>query len=509
MLHGRVVRPPSRGAHLLSVGAAAGTQVVRIGSFVAVVAESEAAAIQGARSVSVDWAPAPQILSMNELYDHIKGLPTSDVVITNRGDVSKAIAGTERRIEAEYRQPFQAHASIGPSCAVAMEQNGVMTVWCSSQGVYPLRAALADLLGVAAEKVHVVRAEGSGCYGHNGADDVAADAVLLARETGRPVRVQWSRGDEFAWEPNGPAMIMRLEGGVDSSGRICAWRNEVRTPSHTSRPRVGIDLIAGQLIAEKLPPPKKTFMGGDRNAPTNYKIENQQITMRWISRLPLRVSALRSLGAFANSFANESFIDELAVMVGADPVEFRLLHLQDPRSREVLTTAAKSAGWGRSLPVGEGLGVAFARYENNEAYVATVAHLRVDSESGKIQLLKIVIAHDCGLIINPDGLKNQIEGNVIQSASRALLERTTWQDSRITSRDWLSYPILRFSDVPEIEIHLINRPAEPAFGAGEPATITTAPAIANALFSASGARLREIPFLPQTVKRAMSGGSGR
>ena len=509
MIHGRVVRPPVPRARPISVGTLPREigRVVQIGAFLAVVADTEEAAIRAAGVLEVKWTEPEPPPSMEELFEHIERQPTTERETVSRGDIAAGFESAARSVEARYEQPFQSHASIGPSCAVAELRDGVMNVWCSTQGAYPLRGALADLLEVEEEKVRVIHCEGAGCYGHNGADDVAADAALLARETGKPVRVQWSRRDEFAWEPYGPAMIMKHRGGVDRNGRVCAWELKVWTTSHTSRPRKALELIAGQLIRNELPGASGMFIGGDRNAPADYDFENEHVEMQVLQRLPFRVSSLRTLGAFANSFANESFMDELAEAAGQDPVEFRLQHLSDPRSREVLSAAARAANWGEPVPPHEGRGVAFSRYENTEAYVAAVVHLRVDPEEGTIRVLKVTVAHDCGLIVNPDGLENQIEGNVLQSISRTLYEQVTWKDSEVTSVDWRSYRILRFSEVPEVEIVLINRPEELPVGAGEPATITTAPAIANAIFAATGKRLRRIPFLPSVVKEAL-GASG-
>jgi nicotinate dehydrogenase subunit B len=318
------------------------------------------------------------------------------------------------------------------------------------------------------------------------------------------VRVQWMRADEFAWEPYAPAMVMRVRGGLDGQGRVIAWAFDVWTPSHVARSRVKSQLLAGQLVFELQAPQPEWYGGGDRNAPTNYTFSNQRVMAHWLKDMPLRASAMRSLGGAANTFANESFMDELAAAAKADPLEFRLRHLQDRRAHQVLKTATQHAGWGTPLPPGEGRGLAFVQYENDVAYVATVAHVRVDRESGEVRVKRVVVAHDCGLIINPDGLKNQIEGNVIQSTSRALKEQVTFDESHITSLDWESYPILKFSEAPEVDVVLINHPKQRAVGAGEPSSVTTAAAIANAIFDATGARVRQIPFTPQRVKEALS-----
>ncbi len=511
MLHARVVRPhgPTATIESLDEGSAAPSRVVRRGNFVAVVAGEEIDAMRAAQRLRVTWRETADLPPMGDLHAWMRSQPVRDEVVTQRGDVGATLAGASARLRAAYAQPFQAHASVGPSCAVAELRDGLLTIWCSSQGIYPLRAALADLLGMPPERIRVIFLEGAGCYGHNGADDVAADAAVLACELpGQPVRVQWSREDEFAWEPKGPAMLMELSGGLDDEGRIVAWEYQAWSPTHARRPRRALDLLAGQLIrGEGLPDPP-FFLGGDRNAPTNYTLPNSRVTMHLLARMPLRSSSLRSLGATANTFANESFMDELAVLAGADPLAFRLRHLDDPRAHAVLEAAAERAGWGDSLPHGQGLGLAFARYENDEAYVATVAHVAVDEATGAVRLLRVVVAHDCGLIINPNGLRNQIEGNVIQSASRALKEEVRYDETGVTSLDWDTYPIITFSEVPSVEIVLIDRPEEPAVGAGEPATTTTAPAIANAIYAATGARVREAPFSRERVRAALAARDG-
>ncbi len=507
ILHTRMVHPPCPGAELLSVddGSAGNARVIRVGkSFLAVLAEREDDVVRAAGSLKVEWSRSEPFPSMERIYDELRTISAETRTETDRGDTDAALSKATSRISAVYRQPYQAHASMGPACAVASYADGKLTVHCSTQGVYPLRDSIAHLLGMAPENVRLIHAEGPGCYGHNGADDVAAEAALLSRELGAPVRLLWSRRDEFAWEPFGPAMILEMKGAVGSDGRVAAWQHDDWTPSHTTRPRSAADLLAGLLITGRPIPPRKVYVGGDRNAPTNYAFQNERVVMHWLERSPLRVSSLRSLGATANTFANECFMDELAGAANVDPVQFRLNHLDDKRSREVVRRAAKAAGWGNPLPEGEGLGMAFARYENAEAYVATVAHVHVDRESGAIHLKRFVTAHDCGLIINPDGLRNQIEGNLIQGASRALKEQVRWEPDGIRSVDWKTYPILTFSEVPEIEILLVDRPDERAVGAGEPATITAAPSIANAVFAAVGVRLREVPFSRENVKSALS-----
>ncbi len=386
-----------------------------------------------------------------------------------------------------------------------------ITVWASTPGPYPLSGVLAQLVDIPAEKVHLIHVEGAGSYGQNGADDVAADAVILSQAVGRPVRVQWSRQDEFIWEPKAPAMVMEVHGGLDAKGNVVAWDYHVWSPSHVARAQSPEQLVAGELLSGKVAKQAGFSFGAERNAPTNYIFPNQRVTVHYLGNSPLRASSFRSLGGAENTFANKSFIDELAAAAGQDALEFRLRYLDDVRAREVLKAAAKKAGWetrpsfhGKKNKLAEGRGVAFAWYENDQALVACVVHLHVDITSGAVRVHRIVVAHDCGLIINPDGLKNQIEGNIIQSLSRALKEEVKFDEWRVKSVDWDSYPILTFSEVPEVEIVLINRPDHPAVGAGEPSTITTAAAVANAIFDATGARLRQIPFTPERVKEVVN-----
>lgn len=506
MLHARIVRPPSPGAQLVSIdaGSVQDAQVVRLGNFVGVVAQREEQAVRAAKQLDVNWRETARLPKMEELYASFPSLPATKTTVVDEGDVESAFRDAVIDLEATYYQPFQAHASIGPSCAVADVHADHAVIWSNTQGVYPLRGALADLLELPSEQVRVIHVEGPGSYGHNGSDDAAADAAVLSRAVGQPVRVQWTREDEFAWEPFAPAMVMHVRGGLDERGHVIAWAYDVWTPSHVARSRVKSQLLAGQLIFELPASQPEWYGGGDRNAPTNYTFPNQHVMAHWLESLPLRTSAMRSLGGAANTFANESFMDELAAAAKTDPLEFRLRHLKDRRAREVLKTAAQHAGWGAPLPPGEGRGLAFVQYENDVAYVATVAQVHVEQASGEVRVKRVVVAHDCGLVINPDGLRNQIEGNVIQSASRALKEQVTFDESRITSRDWESYPILKFSETPEIEVVLINHPNQRAVGAGEPSTVTTAAAIANAIFGAVGARVRQIPFTPQRVKAALS-----
>ena len=523
MLHGRVVRPRVRtrdgiGASVVAVddGAlkdiAGVIAVVRNGDFVGVVAEREEQAVAAARALNVTWSALPELPAQADEHARLRAMPSETRVPVNAGDLEAAFATAAVTHAATFDQPWQAHASMGPSCAVADVRADGATIYASSQNVYALARSLASLLGLAPERVRVIYREGSGCYGHNGADDVSADAALLSRAVGRPVRVQWMREDEFAWEPKGPAMTSDIRAGLDAGGNIVAWDYRVWTPTHGTRPGGEPSrLLAAQLIDPPVAPAPYGQVGGDRNAPTIYTVPNNRVTVEWVSSPTLRQSSLRSLGGFHNTTANEIFMDELARLASADPVAFRLRHLVDPRAVDVLQRVVERAGWGGPLPERSdgrltGRGVAFARYETAFAYVATVAEVAVDPASGAVRVERVVVAHDCGAIVNPDGLTNQIEGNVIQGISRALLEEVTWDRHEVTSLTWADYHILTFPDVPEIEVILIDRPGEPSWGAGEPAICPMAAAVSNAICDATGARLRAIPYTPERVLAAIRNG---
>ncbi len=511
MLHGRVIRPWVRtptgaGARLIAFDASSvddlsgNIQIVQEGDFLGVVADREEQAIVAAARLRVAWSEPEDLPAQAELFDWLEGLPVSEHrVLVEAGGVEDALANASRTVSVTYRFPFQAHASLGPSCAVADVQPDSTTVYSATQGVYPLRDALADLLGRDPATIRVIHMEGAACYGHNGADDVAADAALLSRAVGKPVRVQWSRQDEFAWEPKFPAMSITVRAGLDKAGKLAAWDYTVRTPTHGSRPSGrAANLFAGQLIAPGTPLVTPWRGGGDRNAVPIYDLPAHRIAADWVPMGPLRSSSFRSLGGFANSTATECVMDELAALAGVDPVAFRLQHLSDPRARAVVETVARRAGWdaplASTLGAQRGRGIAFMRYESEFAYAAAVAEVTVTPVAGAIRLDRIVIAQDCGRVVNPDGLRNQIEGNIIQAASRALLEQVAWDDHHVTSLTWADYPILTFTEAPDIEIELIDRPEEPAFGAGEVTTCVAGAAIGNAIANATGIRLRTMPF---------------
>ena len=533
MLHGRVVRPPRYGSKLDSVDEAAAkalpgvVAVVRDGSFLGVVAEREEQAIKARAALagSAKWTLGPPLPDPAKLYDHLLSLPAEATVVSEKQPAALAAAPAgavplvaavpsvaAKVLEATYHKPYTAHGSIGPSCALAELKDGKMTVWTHSQGVFPNRAHLAPALGMKPEDVRCIHAEGSGCYGHNGADDVALDAALLARSApGRPVRLQWMRDDEFGWEPYGPAMVMNAKASL-ADGRIVDWNYDVWSNTHSTRPGEpgGNNLLAAWYLADpKTIAPPRTIPqpagGGDRNAVPLYDFPRQRVVNHFIKEMPLRVSALRTLGAYANVFALESFMDELALAAGADPVAFRLAHMKDVRARAVIEAAARKADWkaGDKGGTDRGRGFGFAKYKNLATYVAVVAEVEVDRRNGVVRVPRAYAAVDAGQIINPDGLSNQIEGGIVQSTSWTLREEVRFDQNGIKSRDWLSYPILAFPAAPTVAVELIDRPAERSLGAGEAAHGPMVAAIANAVAHATGARIRDLPLTPARVKAAL------
>ena len=517
MLHARMVRPPRYGAVLASldeasVAAMPGVvKIVRDGNFVGVLAQGEWQAIVAMRALAngARWTGGTALPDQATIFDTIQALPAQDSVILDRKAEQPA---TSRRLKARYLRPYGMHGSIGPSCAVAQWQDGTMTVWTHTQGVYPMRDALAELLALPKDKVHCIHTEGSGCYGHNGADDVGADAALLARAVpGRPVRVQWMREQENTCEPFTPAIITEVEAALDANGRIVDWQYGVWSNTHNMRPGNAGRMLAAQLLANPLQPsPPQPIPqpegGGDRNAIPLYDLPQARVVSHFIPAMPLRVSAMRGLGAYTNVFSIESFMDELAEAAGQDPVAFRLAHLSDTRARDVVTLAAKEFGWGAAstLPPGHGRGFAFARYKNLGAYCAVALEAAVDHETGRVRVVRAHCAVDSGQAVSPDGIRNQIGGGLLQSSSWTIYESVGFDRSNITSRDWSSYPILRFPAVPEtVEVHVINRPGMPFLGTGEATQGPTSAAIANAVRAATGVRLRELPFQAARVKQAI------
>lgn len=514
MVHARVVRPPSQAARLLGVDDAAVMRlpgvlkVVRDGRFLAVIADGEYRAVKAAAALgrAARWE-TPAALPVHPNVDTlIRAQPSTPTTIHEQG----ARVKVGRHFEATYTRPFQLHASIGPSCAVAQLVDGRYTVWTHSQGVFPLRGALAELLAVQENAIRCIHVEGSGCYGHNAADDAAADAALLARALpGRPVRVQWMREDEHGWEPFGAAMVAQVAATLGPDGRIADWQYDVFTPPHNTRPGKAGNLLAATHLARPFTPPvpkpsPQPEGSGDRNAIPYYVLPNARVTHRFQPKAVLRTSAMRGLGAYCNVFAIESFMDELARAAQVDPVAFRLRHLDDPRAIDVVKLAAAKFGWnGYKKASRRGRGFAFARYKNLASYCALAVEVEVARETGLVRITRAVGAVDCGEIVNPDGVRNQIEGGIIQSASWTLLEQVRFDAMRVLTVDWAAYPILRFGQAPDkLEVHLVDRPGQPFLGTGEAAQGPAAAAIANAVFDACGLRLRDLPLDRARVRKA-------
>ena len=514
MLHARVVRPPGYGARLVQLETGdiekmtGVVKVLRDGNFLAVVAYREFQAVKAMRALSLAarWQEGESLPKQARLHETLLELPAQDQVIFDRHEAG---GQPSRTLEATYTRPYLSHGSVGPSCAVAQLTDGVMTIWTHTQGVYPDRQAIAQMLRVPQDKVRCIHVEGSGCYGHNGADDAAADAALIANSLpDRPIRLQWMREQEHGWEPFGPAMIAKARASLDSAGRIVDWDYGVWSNTHSMRPGPAGALLAAQHMERPFPIPEPKPIpqpegGGDRNSIPLYTLPSAKVTHHFLPTMPVRCSALRSLGAHMNVFAIESFMDELALAAGSDPVAFRLAHLDDPRARDVVTAAADEFRWAaRPAPAGgHGYGFAFARYKNLAAYCAVAMQVRVDHETGRTRVLRVAAAVDTGQVINPDGVRNQIEGGIIQSLSWTAFERATFDAARITSIDWATYPILRFSSVPEsLTVRIIDRPGTPFLGCGEAGQGPAAAALANAVANATGKRVRDLPLNAARLK---------
>ncbi len=527
MLHGRVVRPYGVGARLLSVDerglkAIPGfVQVVRRDDFLGVVAETEWGAIQAARQLGstlspsgpdagqAKWSSWNGLPTMDRIWETVRTSAGPTVPVARSGSVEaalKSLAGG-RMLEATYRTPFQMHGSIGPSCAIADVKGDRATFWSGTQMPHETRRDMAKMLGIPLANIELRWIEASGGYGRNGLDHVVADAAVMSQAVGRPVRVQWMRWDEHGWEPKGPPIVQDLVGALDKDGQVVAWRHHMWVPTISDT-----HLIATALIGR----PDVTGDTGTGAGPVikyAYDFGNSEVVVHAKGRVALLTAWLRSPAQFETTFAMESFIDELAAAAGRDPLAFRLAYVKDPRAIAVLKAAAQEYGWvsrpargrkpdGSGKPV-QGRGIAWVN--RDDVRVATIADITVDPASGRIKVGRVVVAHDCGLVVNPDGLRNQVEGNVIQSLSRTLHEEVTFDRAHVTSRDWNGYPILRFSEIPDrIDVVLVNnRPEYPSYGAGEPSTNPTAAVISNAVFDAVGARLRQTPFRPDRVKAAM------
>lgn len=522
MLHGRVVRPYGVGAELLEVdeGGLADipgfVRIVREGNFLGVVAKTEWAAIQAAAQLGsrlqrngpqdggAKWSDWQKLAATLEVWDAVRHVPGRDSAVAARGNVDEALKTADRALKATYFTPFQMHGSIGPSCAIADVRKDGATFWSGTQMPHQTRRDMAELLGLPAENIEVRWVEASGQYGRNGLEHVVADAALLSRAVGKPVRVQWMRWDEHGWEPKEPATFHEMAAALDAKGKVAAWRHHMWVPTFTNTRLVASELMGKPVGSENLGMPAIGY---------EYTFANADVTLHAKGRVNVITAWLRSPGQYETTFAMEAFVDELAAAAGVDPLQFRLQYLQDERAIQVLQAAAHKYGWEerpahdqRRERDGKLLGRGIAWVDRDDSRVATIADVEVDPASGRIRVPRVVVAHDCGLVISPDGLHNQIEGNIIQSLSRTLHEEVQFDHSRVTSLEWGSYPILRFSEIPDsVEMVLVNNdPKYPSTGAGEPSTNPTAAVISNAVFDATGVRLRQIPFTPERVKAALA-----
>jgi CO/xanthine dehydrogenase Mo-binding subunit len=515
MLHGRVLRPDISRAKLVDLkedGARAVPGLVAIardGSFSGVVCETErsAEAALSALRKGATWSQGEALPDENDLAAFLKAQPVESTVIDTR--TAATIGVKARTVRQQYTRPYIAHASIAPSCAMAQWSGDRVRVWTHSQGVYLLRADLALVLKLPAENITVEHMEGAGCYGHNAADDVALDAVLLARAAGgHPVRVQWSRADEMTHAPFGAAMAIEIEADLDTQNEIVGWRHSIWSNGHAARPGRASQpaLLAAFELEQPFPrmisanPPQANGGGGDRNSIPLYDFPSWAIESHRLLTMPVRTSALRTLGAQGNVFAIESFLDEIAIGRGEDPVAFRLRHLADERAKDVIRAAAKRANWKPAAKPGIGYGIGFARYKNTGAYCAVVAEIEGEED---IRVKRLSVAVDVGEAINPDGVINQIEGGAIQATSWVLKERVRFDTARIISNSWTEYPILRFSDVPAVDVDVIQRPEADPVGAGEAAHGPVTAAIANAVFDCLGVRVRNLPITRDSLIAAM------
>ena len=509
MVHARIIRPATYTSKLISVNEdelnnqAGFKKLVKIGSFLGVIAEEEFQAIKLARAIKEKaiWENEEKLPAKTSLKELIKSLPTDSETDKEIGSWEPSIQNAPVQHKASYFKPYIMHAANGPSCAVALHKDGILHIWTHSQGVYPLRSTLAKLLEIKEETIHIKGVPGSGCYGHNAADDVAAEAAILAMNyPDKHVRLQWMREEENCWEPYGTAMIMELQAGLDKNGKISGWKYDLWSDGHSTRPgRNAENLLPARYMEKGYNRPGSGFRGGaTRNAEPYYEIANLQLQSH-IFTGPLRRSALRGLGAYANIFAIESFMDELAAKANIDPLDFRTMHLKDARALyclQKLKTNTRNVKTDKN----EGLGIAFSRYKNSASYCSVAALVEVNRNSGAVKVKKMWSVIDSGETINPDGLKNQTEGGMIQSASWALKEQVKFDQNHVTSKDWASYPIFRYNDTPETEVEVIDRVDQLPLGAGEAAQGPATAAIVNAIYHATGIRIRELPVDQELLK---------
>ena len=509
MVHARVLRPKGYLSKLMKLDesgllaeVSGVIKTVINGSFVGVITEREYQAVKavGFLRNHSEWTSGPLFPDQKDIYTHIKSIADHAQSIRNDGNVSEGFNSTET-FKSAYTKPYLKHGSMGPACGIAMYDGEILHIWSHSQGIYPMRSAIASMLKMDKEKIHVIAVPGAGCFGHSTADDAAADAAILALNyPSKHIRVQWSREDEHAWDPFGSAMIMELEASLGEDGKIKAWKSDVWTDSHSMRPNNDpATLLDTRYLEDPIELESRGYLaGGHRNADPYYSIPNMQVNAHFFDG-PLRVSSLRSLGSYTTIFSIESFMDALAEKAGKDPLEFRLAHLEDERAIAVVTKIREMCS-SEILNEGEGIGFAFSRYKNTAAYSTVAAKVWVDKSTGIVQIKKMWAAVDVGEIINLDGITNQIEGGMIQAASWTLKEQVTFNEKGITSTDWASYPIFRFNEIPEVEVAMINRLDKPAEGGGEVSMPPTGAAIANAVYNASGKRIYDLPITAEKIK---------
>jgi nicotinate dehydrogenase subunit B len=516
MLHARVIRAPAEGMKLTlpsrrQIEAMPGLHTfVQNGDFAAIVCEKEWDAVRIMRHLmagpSRRTAPA---IPTGDIESLLKSLPANDYPIEQ---VSHPSASPVKRIRARYSRPWYSHGSIGPSCALAQMTNGELTIWSHSQGIFDVRRVASSLLDLPEDKIHAIHVQGAGCYGQNGADDVAADVALIAAAIPeRPIRLQWMREQEFGWEPLGAGMVTEVEAGLDAQNRIVTWNFDVWSPPHNTRPTSANGVLAGWEVANAFQPPVNTPIpmpagDGSRNANPLYALANMDVNFHFIPKAPFRSSALRSLGAHLNVFSIESMFDELATEAQIDPLDLRLNHMEDARARAVMMAGAEAFGWRKRQRQGKfhGFGMGFARYKNLGAYCSVFMEIDVEQDTGIISVRRAQAAVDCGEVVNPDGVRNQVEGGIIQSLSWCTQEAMTYDADRRTSFDWSSYPILRFCDVPlDVAVTVLPMPGEAFLGVAEASQGPTSAALANALADATGIRLREMPLTPEKVRQAI------
>jgi CO/xanthine dehydrogenase Mo-binding subunit len=515
MMHGRVVRPPAYGATLQMVDESSvkdipGVRVVKDNNFLGVVATSEWNAIRAARQLKAQWSEAANLPDQAKLWEFVRSTKVvQDQVTSDISSKEMVLASDGKKMSATYDFAVNLHGSIGPSSAIAEFKDGKLTSWSASQATHDLRKQLAQMFAMPVENVRCVYVEGAGCYGRNGHDDAAGDAAILAKAVGKPVRVQWSRADEHAWEPMGPPTLIDMRASMDADNKVTAWEGDFYIPQQTA----GSFLVplTGAVLAGM--PQKDDIAPGNvfQNSAIQYKFPNVRTVCRRLENTVFRPSWIRTPGRMQNTYANECFMDELAAEAKADPIEFRKKYLDDKRGLELIERLVSLSKWqtrpspdrSQSGDVMLGRGMSYVKYELARTYVGAVADVEVNRVTGKVRVPRFYLAQDCGQIINPDGVKAQLDGNVIQTVSRTLMEEVKWNRSMVTTLDWVSYPIITFPDVPELAYDLIDRPNERPWGAGEPAAAVVPSAIANAVFDATGVRMRSVPFTPTKVKAAL------